>query len=208
MLDVGGGRGVLRHQLEASTSWTIDIAEINNHALRQCTAGRGELLYYDIEERNEALLGVYDGVLLFDVIEHLPDPGAFAAVAGEHLKSGGWLFVNVPAINALRSAYDDALGHLRRYGPHSLRDDLSSAGLDVIGVHYWGLSMVPLLALRTMMLGPQLGDRDAGAIISRGWRPPESFAGAVLKALMSTETAVLPTPFYGTSLMAICRKRV
>jgi len=37
------------------------------------------------------------------------------------LRPGGWLFVNVPALPALASAYDRAVGHLRRYTPASLR---------------------------------------------------------------------------------------
>jgi hypothetical protein len=50
VLDIGGGRGVLRDQLEACTSWRIDIAETNHDALRRCEPGRGQLIYYDVQE--------------------------------------------------------------------------------------------------------------------------------------------------------------
>jgi SAM-dependent methyltransferase len=206
MLDIGGGRGVLRSQLEAFTAWTIDVAELDSDALAKCPSGRGSLNYYDILERNPDFLGAYDGGMLFDIIEHVPDPRAFAEAAVDHLKPGGWLFVNVPAINGLRSSYDDAVGHLRRYDRQGLHCDLSGAGLEVLGVHYWGLSMVPLLALRRMILGGHLGGGDAAAVIDRGWKPPGPLVASVLRMLMKLETTICPTAAYGTSLMAICRK--
>lgn len=206
MLDIGGGRGVLRSQLNASTAWTIDLAELDKDALAKCLPARGALYYYDVLERNQEFLGAYDGALLFDIIEHVPDPRAFVAAAVDHLKPGGWLFVNVPAIDGLRSSYDDAVGHLRRYHRPGLHSDLSAAGLEVLGVHYWGLSMVPLLALRRLVLGARLDGGDAHAVIDRGWKPPGRLAATVLRMLMTTETAIFPTAAYGTSLMAICRK--
>jgi len=42
---------------------------------------------------------------------------------------GGRVLLVVPGFPSLAGAYDDALGHLRRYTPGSLRDTVEAAGL-------------------------------------------------------------------------------
>src|SRR5437868_2144151 len=71
VLDVGCGIGVLRSQLEAATSWTIDATDLDYNALARVKPGRGRTLYYDILEERTALKESYDILLLFDVLEHI-----------------------------------------------------------------------------------------------------------------------------------------
>src|SRR5204863_103930 len=68
---------------------------------------------------------------MFDVLEHIEDDlGALRAVR-TILRSGGHLFLTVPAYNLLHSEDDVAAGHFRRYTVSSLTRVLREAGFQI-----------------------------------------------------------------------------
>jgi SAM-dependent methyltransferase len=201
-LDIGGGAGGFRGQLESSTAWTVDVTDLNVDALKRAEAGRGRTLYYDVTRAEPALVGSYDVCFLYDVIEHVPEPRALLGAALAHLRVGGHLLVNVPALQSLFSAYDLAAGHLRRYNRDSLAQQLHGLPGATLAVRYWGLSLVPLLALRKQLVGRK---PDASTIRS-GFEPPNALVHRGLKALMAAELALLENPPLGTSVMAAVRR--
>ncbi|HET9315946.1 MAG TPA: methyltransferase domain-containing protein [Vicinamibacteria bacterium] len=202
LLDVGGGRGVLRDQVEASTSWTVDLVELNQEALQQAEPGRGRHLYYDVRDKSSTLVGTYDGAILFDVIEHLEETRPVLEAVRDHLRPGGLLILNVPALQALFSAYDVAAGHFRRYDLTTLAAELPAADWEIVDARYWGLTLVPLLAVRKVLLRSP----DAETI-RRGFGPPSGFVHACLRALMRVETAAVRRPPVGSSLLLVARRR-
>jgi SAM-dependent methyltransferase len=147
VLDVGGGRGVLRDQIEARTSWIVDLVELNQAALASAAPGRGRHLYYDVRDVRPDLLGSYDAAILYDVIEHVEQPRALLDAVARHLKPGGLLLLNVPALQSLFSAFDVAAGHYRRYDRRTLTAEL--AGWEILDLRYWGLRA------RSAPLGPE-----------------------------------------------------
>ena len=60
VIDVGGGRGVVREQVEAESAWTVDLVELNRAALEAAAPGRGRRLYYDVLDEAPELVGTYD----------------------------------------------------------------------------------------------------------------------------------------------------
>lgn len=202
VLDVGGGRGVARDQVEAHTAWTVDLVELNLAALEAASPGRGRHLYYDVRDRAPDLLGRYDAVVLFDVIEHLEDPQPVLEAVRQHLRPDGYLLINVPALQSLFSAYDVAAGHFRRYDRRTLPAELGDAQWRVLEQRYWGLTLVPLLGVRKMLL------RSADAeTIRRGFGPPNRLAHVSLNALGRVETGLLSRPPVGTSLLLVAQRR-
>ncbi len=197
-LDVGGGAGRFRGQLETSTRWSVDITDLNLEALKLASAARGRTLYYDVMQPEPALGGRYDLCFLFDVIEHVPEPRALVAAALAHLRPGGHLLVNVPALPSLFSAYDVAAGHLRRYSLESLRAELDRLGARCVAIRYWGLSLVPLVALRRLVSGRQ----PNASTIRSGFEPPSALVHSALRGLMRAELALVRNPPLGTSVMA------
>src|SRR6185295_12158294 len=101
---------------------------------------------------------------------------------------GGHLLINVPALQGLFSAYDIAAGHVRRYDRRSLAAEFAGHDFRVLDVRYWGLSLVPLLFLRKLVLR---GSRPAEETIRSGFRPPGRLTNAVLQSLMHVETALV-----------------
>jgi SAM-dependent methyltransferase len=203
-LEIGSGAGILRDQLEAETDWIVDITDLNQEALRRARRGRGRTLYYDVAE--ESLGAAYDVVLAFDVIEHLPLVKPFLSSALRHVKPGGQLLLNVPALQWLYSAYDETVGHQRRYDRRSLAREIEGLDLDLVEVRFWGLALVPVLMLRKALLG--IRRRPAAEIIRRGFRPPGSLANALLSGLGRLESAIVGgRPPLGTSVLLAARRR-
>jgi SAM-dependent methyltransferase len=203
-LDVGGGVGILRDQLEDRTVWSVDLCELNAAALAAARKGRGERLLYDIVERRPDYIERYDVVILFDILEHLADPATFVAAALAHLRPAGWLLINVPALSWLFSKYDEAAGHLRRYDRRSLPSSVGGLGVDVVSTRYWGLTLIPLLAARRLAVSRLASDEG---IIRRGFQPPHPVIESALRAMMRIETLVFAKPWWGSSLLLAGRKR-
>jgi SAM-dependent methyltransferase len=203
VLEIGGGTGVLRDQLESCTSWIVDMTELNLEAVRAARPGRGRNLYYDILEQRPAFVEAYDVVVLFDVLEHIEEPVPFLRAVLRHLKREGHLLVNVPALNGLLSAYDRAARHFRRYDKRSLRADFAGTDLVVRDLRYWGLTLVPLLMARKLAVR---GDASSSATIRKGFQPPGRLTHAALRALMRVETTACRRPPLGTSLLMAGRK--
>ena len=202
-LDIGSGHGAMRRVLDAQTRWTVDGCDLNKTALDMSAACRGRTLFYNIHDRRPELAGRYDFVLLLDVIEHIADTKAFIQSAMFHLRPGGHVIVNVPALEALSSRYDTVVGHLRRYDKPMLAGALHEAGLDVRLMRYWGMSLVPIALLRKLVVR---GIESTDAVTTAGFQPPVRAINGMLAALGAVETTLLARPPLGTSLLAVARK--
>jgi SAM-dependent methyltransferase len=202
-LEVGSGTGVLRDQLEAATAWKIDITDLNLKALQDSRPGRGRTLYYDILECREAFREAYDVVILYDVLEHIEHTRPFVDAVLAHLKPGGYLLLNVPALQILRGEYDLAAGHHRRYSRSTLAQEFAGTSLEIRDLRYWGFFLLPVLVLRKAVQRSGAAPEDT---IRSGFRAPGPLVHRALRALMRTELALGLSPL-GTSLLLAGRKR-
>jgi SAM-dependent methyltransferase len=203
VLEIGCGHGVVRRQMEQCSAWTLDGADVNLDSLRQNNTQRGRTLLYNIHDRQPAFCAAYDAVILFDVLEHIADTQAFLDAVLFHLKPQGWLFVNVPALESLRTPFDQVVGHLRRYDKPMLRAALAHHPLHLVDLRYWGFSSIPLLWLRKLLLPKEATEEE---MTRAGLKPPHQFLNALLRSVARLETACLPAPPRGTSLLAAATK--
>jgi SAM-dependent methyltransferase len=202
VLEIGCGQGTLRQMLEAATHWKVDAVDLNAGALFHSAPGRGRTALYNIHDRAPELAARYDAIILFDVIEHIDDPVSFMTSALHHLRPGGHVFINVPALQSLYSKFDVAVGHCRRYSKATLESELAKAGIRKIDDRYWGLTMLPLLALRKLWLSLRSDNSGTGTtVVQRGLVPPGKLADGVLTAMMRIETSAIANPPLGTSLL-------
>jgi SAM-dependent methyltransferase len=204
-LDVGCGTGVLRSQIEAVTAWEIDVTDLDYAALRQAKPGRGRILYYDILEERAEMREQYDIVILFDVLEHIEHTQPFIRALLSHLKPGGFLLVNVPALQSLYSRYDQVVGHVRRYSEKTLLDEFRDFTLSVRDIRYWGLANVPIILARKLWLAMKpRGETDV--IIQNGFKPPNQLVNEAFLRLMRLEMNVIGRLWLGSSVLMVGEK--
>jgi len=201
--DIGCGTGILRDQIEQHTAWTVDGADLLREALVSSRPGRGVFYHYDIFDRNPDFIGAYNHVFLFDVLEHIQEPHAFLECVLEYVKPGGLLFVNVPALECLRSPYDAVAGHHRRYTVSLLRQAFAGQPVTIERAVYWGFSLVPLLAVRKLFNRKMT---DPAAILRSGFHPPAPFINRTLQALGALESTLFRRPPAGTSVLMAIRR--
>ncbi len=205
-LEIGGGNGVARDLIERDTPWTVDMADLNAVALDMARPGRGETLLYNALDLLPDRVGQYDVVILFDVVEHIENPRPFLEAAVAHLRPGGHLFINVPALQPLYSIFDKVLGHFRRYNRATLRGELVGLPTRILECRYWGLLLLPVLVARTTLFNLTRKNDDPKRIAQEGVKPPNGFAATVLHSLRRIETSLLKRPVLGTSVMAAAVK--
>jgi hypothetical protein len=181
----------------------VDGCDLNMLALHQIGKTKGRVLCLDIFDKPKDLLEKYDGVLLFDVIEHINDDSIFLENSLKYVKKGGLVIINLPALNSLFSKYDIASGHKRRYNKKMTSELFSKCNVEEISISYWGLSLVPIAVIRKIMLNLVSKEK----IILKGFKPPNSTINKILNWTLALENKLIKSPSLGTSIRAIGRAK-
>ena len=198
-LEIGCGHGVAREMLERDLDIPVDGCDLNLKALEMANPGKGQLFVYNIFDRNPAMLGAYDLVLLMDVIEHIDSDLEFLQASLSHLKPGGIVAINVPAHMSLYGKYDEVAGHKRRYSTAKIESLFRQTRLKMVRIVEWGFLLRPLLFARTLILR-RVSKENA---IRTGFDPSGPFVTSVCENLRRLELS-LPFSFpLGTSLLAL-----
>lgn len=99
----------------------------------------------------------FNTVCSFEVLEHLPDDRKALSEWLERLAPGGTLIVSVPAHQDRFGAWDEMVGHYRRYDPAQMEALLTDAGLTDIELVQYGYPFGPLLEnIRNLIAQRQL----------------------------------------------------
>jgi len=199
--EIGCGNGLVQTQFSQAYGVNVDGFDLNEVALLSSVAQDHPRYLYDIHERRDEMRGKYKLIILFDVIEHISDESAFIDSVLFHLSPGGILAINAPALQLLYSNYDRAAGHVRRYSLPQLETLGRSRGLNLEKGTYWGLPMLPLLAIRKVLLAFASGENN---IIQRGFKPPSKFFNDLLSYVCKLEP--IPQRWLGTSVMCVFNK--
>jgi len=198
--EIGCGPGLLQRQIEDKYGKPVTGFDLNEHGLKRNVSRLSRLCCYDIHQCNEELRGKFSAILLFDVLEHIPDEDRFLNAVSFHLAPQGRLILNVPAGRWAFSEYDTAAGHVRRYAPKDLRGLTLRNHLEIENWTLWGLPLIPMLAMRKLVL---MGERDQCRIISMGFDSKAPWINKALGTLARLER--IPQTLAGTSLMAVLR---
>jgi ubiquinone/menaquinone biosynthesis C-methylase UbiE len=204
ILDCGCGTGYnLRHLLQPyGRTFGFDY---NSDAIRRArTLGR-PLVRADIQ-RIPFSANTFDLATSFDVVQSVPDDRAALRDMARVLKPGGFVVVNVTALDALRGDHSDVWGELRRYTRERAAALVRDAGLEPTRISYLFGSLVPLMlavrrtqSMRRRYRTPT-GDEDLTV--------PSALVNVALTALVRVEVALarrITMPF-GSSLLIVARK--
>jgi hypothetical protein len=201
--EIGCGHGVVQLQVEKKFSKMVDGFELNVSALKKSLATKHHKYVYDIHDRNHEFQFKYDILFLFDVLEHIEKVSEFLNSAAFHLKSGGIMVVNVPALQTAYSRYDLAVGHLRRYSLIELKKLAFISNLEYVKGTYWGANLLPILFFRKIILSKSKNDNNE--IIRIGMKPPFPLFNRLLHTITGLE--IIPQTILGSSAMCIFRKK-
>ena len=201
VLDIGCGRGLLLNKLR-QRGWDPQGTELSEEA---ATYARDRLdLPVTTETLEEAHFpdNEFDLVILWHVLEHVPDPRGTLREVGRVLKPGGTLLVAVPNFGSLetRSAgpgwfHLDVPRHLTHFTFRSLSEALGAAGLQVHRASYLSLeydffSFVQTaqnkLGLRHNLLYNLLRTRSAKVLDEDG----NSSSAGIAQSLLALITAI------------------
>lgn len=148
LLDVGAGAGLLGVFLQrdfpnASYMFVEPIESLQRslEASYGVTANAGRLTSYD---------GI-EYVALLDVLEHQTDDRRFLVDLLERMTPGATLIITVPALTALWSGWDVALGHHRRYNRGALHQVIEGLPVSILEMSYLFPEMIPLALLRKLL---------------------------------------------------------
>jgi len=123
-LEIGPG---LRPRLPIAGTFFFDLSAlvVERLKLRGGIATVGEITELPFSD------GMFDLVAAFDVIEHVADDQRVFAELTRVLAPAGRLIFSVPLHPAHWTAFDDYVGHARRYEPAALQGMLAAHGLVV-----------------------------------------------------------------------------
>lgn len=138
VLEVGCGQGGFGARLSTGRTYLgVDPDAESAQTARQRLAGRGEVRTGRVEDVVEAGR-TFDLVCAFEVLEHLEDDVAALRHWVGYVRPGGWLLVSTPAFQRRYGAWDEIVGHYRRYEPEQLRELLEAHGFVDVEVVVFG----------------------------------------------------------------------
>jgi SAM-dependent methyltransferase len=201
LAEIGCGNGLLQRQIEDAYDREVTGFDLNEYGLKNNVSRTSPVCCYDIHQREPKFRVRFDVILMFDVLEHIAAEDEFVQAVLFHLAPGGKLLVHVPAGPWAFSEYDAVVGHVRRYSPRMLFATAQRNRLQVLKWSYWGLPLLPTLAIRKLWLR---GEQDKSRICSVGF---DSGTGRLNRVLgLAARCEVLPQKLLGTSLMAILQR--
>ena len=146
-------------------------------------------------------LGRFDGVCLFDILEHLEDDHAALVRVRDLLVPRGLIVITVPALPWLWSRHDLSFGHKRRYLRPDLERVIAAAGLELVHCTYFCSFLLPPLAVirLTGRLLNLRGGTDFGL--------PSAAINGLLHRVFAAETRLVLQGVLGigSSLLAVAR---
>jgi 2-polyprenyl-3-methyl-5-hydroxy-6-metoxy-1,4-benzoquinol methylase len=223
LIDVGCGTGVVATYLNQH-GFHVDYADAHLDALRLARLRAAERLdptvgarrFIRIDVTRQQTPGEYDGALVLDVLEHLPDDRVVLAHVHEQLaryRPNPTIVFTVPAFQFLWSPWDDMHHHQRRYTLPEVTRLAEECGLEVVKATYF---FAPLFVAAALV--------KAGRVVARSLtpaKPPATNADDLLEgkshplltramlSVLSVERKWLrrrALPF-GTSIICVARSR-
>ena len=140
VLEVGAGLGTntpyLANRAKTWTSLEPDPALVSQMKADQGLIGHPHLQIVQGTLSDLSPDQLFDTIVYIDVLEHIEDDVREFELASQHLRVGGRLVILAPAHQSLYSAFDQGVGHYRRYNAADFRSRFASRGMEVSQIFY------------------------------------------------------------------------
>jgi SAM-dependent methyltransferase len=150
LIEVGCGTGFVARYLK-KIGYCVECGDLYIEGLQYCKERDAGEAYYQFNLYDPIFSEEYSAYCAFDVLEHLDDDRLALSNIYKGLKTGGFLFLTVPACGMLWSYVDEYAGHKRRYSSRDLEDKVRSAGFDIIRLSYFMTFLFPAIALSRLL---------------------------------------------------------
>jgi len=210
-IDLGGGCGGWAAFLERQPGQLfpdLGLADSSKQALAHAARMvhrtklyRVDILDLDWQER-------WDIAFLLDVIEHVDDDICMLQRAARTLRQDGLLFVTAPALPRLWSAYDQAIGHKRRYTKQTLATVSKAAGLRAIDIRYFMCGLLPACWLQRYLLQRSSCSSNQDELVRAVHRIPPRSVNALMAGIFTLESlcySFMRMPI-GSSLLGVFQR--
>lgn len=167
ILDIGCSSGIFLKDLEVlgfkkEYLFGVDISE---NAIANCKAN-GIQNAFVMDAQDISLDEEFDIIIASDCLEHLEDDKKAISNWSRILKTGGTMYVFVPAFQSLWSHHDVVNMHFRRYTNQELKTKLVHENLTVVKSSYWNFSLfVPIYIFRKLSMFFSENKKEEGQII-------------------------------------------
>lgn len=181
LLEVGVGGGALGARLAQRYEYVGLEPDAESVALahrRLDTVRRGRVINGDINMLDNDQQ--FDIVCAFEVLEHIADDRGALRRWSRHVRPGGAILISVPAFQHRFGAWDEKVGHLRRYERDELSALFEDVGLDPVFTWSYGFPLGLLLerarnfVARRQRAEASVDQRTAAS--GRQLQPSDSFA--------------------------------
>lgn len=223
VLDVGCGRGIMLALLKRA-GWEVVGTQVSKNAAAYAreTLGidvfEGDLLAARFVPRS------FDVVTLYQVLEHLPNPGAYLTEIHRLLKPGGWLILDVPNAGGFEARYYgcawlgwDSPRHLYHFTPEVLIAATEERGLQVVATRFFSLEYGPFTLVQSSLnaLGCEKNFlfeflQATSATARRRFRPSQVIAHGLLAGLLAAPSLLAVAFLSGLKMSnnftVVCRK--
>lgn len=142
ILDIGCSSGIFLKDLEKLGHKTEHLfgVDISEKAIENCKKN-GIQNAFVMDGQNITIPEKFDIIVASDCLEHLQDDSKAIKNWKNLLKTGGEMYVFVPAFQSLWSYHDVVNMHFRRYTKQELKDKLTAEKLEVLKSSYWNFSL-------------------------------------------------------------------
>ena len=204
IIDIGCSSGIFLKDLEQLGFKTENLfgVDISEKAIQNCKKN-GIQNAFVMDAQNIFLPEKFDIIVASDCLEHLQDDIKAINNWKLLLKTGGTMYVFVPAFQCLWSYHDEVNRHFRRYTKNELSTKLSLAKLTILKASYWNFSLfLPVYIFRKISKLLPESSNEEGQILGN------KYANIVLLQLVLLENKLLKHinfPF-GVSTFCIVKK--
>lgn len=209
VFDIGGGNGFVTLALLKAGFDAVLVEPGQAGALNAKKRGIANVICATTQTagfREDSL----PAVGIFDVLEHIENDQTFLRSIHCMMQKNGFLYLTVPAYNALWSNEDAHAGHFRRYTLRSVSAVLESTGFEIVFASYFFRFLpIPIFLLKSIpsRLGFQMrsDSRRSEKNVASEHSLPRNFIGHSLTRMMDAEIIKIgnrePMRFGGSCLI-------